>query len=156
MFELALYQPEIPHNTGTLMRMCACLGIRLNLIAPMGFALTDKHLKRAGLDYRDSATIIEHLNFESFYTQIKQIEKKRLVLLDTKGAIPLPQFQFQRDDVLMFGRESCGVPDSIIEQSDVCVYIPMCEGMRSLNLALSAAMVTSHAMQHLNTWPTHL
>lgn len=144
MASIALFEPEIPHNTGALMRLGACLNISLHLIEPLGFLLSDKHLKRSGMDYRDKATIKMHINFEAFKTFAQQ---KRVILFDTEGKHSLYDFKFETNDILLFGTESRGVPSYVKEQVYESVYIPMVDGCRSLNLALSAAMGISEAIR---------
>lgn len=153
MVELALFEPEIPHNTGALMRLGACLGITLNVIEPLGFVLTDKHLKRASMDYRDLAALKMHDHFQAFldyaYARDHAGDRpmKRVVLFDTKGATDLYDFTFTPHDILLFGKESSGVPDAVFNQIEHTVHIKMKPDCRSLNLALTAAMGVTEAMR---------
>lgn len=145
---LALYQPDIPQNTGTMMRTCACLGLALDLIEPAGFVLTDKGLRRAGMDYRDAAAMTRHDSFEAFEAWRAQ-EGRRLVLLTTAGAQPYTGFTFKSSDIILVGRESAGVPPDVHALADARLLIPMQPGMRSLNVAIAAAMVMGEAMRQI-------
>ncbi len=146
--EIALYQPDIPGNTGTILRLAACLGARVHVIEPSGFDLSDRALKRAGMDYLETAALRRHLNWAAFESW-RSDESKRLVLLTTKAVKPYTAHEFGRDDVLLFGRESAGVPDAVHDAADVRLTIPMAAGARSINLALSVAMVAGEAMRQL-------
>jgi tRNA (cytidine/uridine-2'-O-)-methyltransferase len=144
---LALYQPDIPQNTGTMMRLCACLGIGLDIIEPCGFPLDDTKLKRAAMDYIDHLDYTRHRSWEDF---LKQVGTSRLVLLTTKGATPYTQFSFRSDDILMVGRESAGVPQDVHARADARIVIPLKPPLRSLNVAISAAMALSEALRGQN------
>lgn len=146
---IALYQPDIPGNTGTILRMAACLGLAVDIIEPAGFDLSDRGLKRAGMDYLEQAALTRHLDWEHF-NQWRLSENRRLVLLSTKAAQPYTDFSYRADDILMFGRESAGVPDHVHEISDERIIIPMVQGARSLNLALSVAMSSGEALRQVN------
>lgn len=141
---IALYQPDIPQNTGTIIRMAVCFGLPVDIIEPCGFVWNDKQLKRAGMDYLPQADITRHIAWDVFYEQNKD---KRLVLLTTKASEPYQDFQFLPDDILLFGRESAGVPDSVHQAVQNRIRIPMMPNERSLNLALSCAIATSEAMR---------
>lgn len=143
---LALYQPDMPPNTGTMMRMCACLGIGLDIIEPCGFPLDDAKLRRAAMDYIDHLDWARHADWGAFEQQIRP---RRLVLLTTKGAMPYTSFAFQADDILMVGRESAGVPDDVHNRADTRVVIPLVPSLRSLNVAISAAMVVGEALRQV-------
>lgn len=143
---IALYQPDIPGNTGTIVRMAACLGLHVDIIEPAGFDLSHRALKRAGMDYLEQAALTRHIDWDHF-EQWRKSEGRRTVLLSTKAASIYTQFQFQPNDILLFGRESSGVPDNVHESVDARLIIPMVQGARSLNLALSAAMVTGEAVR---------
>lgn len=145
---IALYQPDIPGNTGTILRMAACLGLAVDIIEPAGFDLSDRGLKRAGMDYLEQAALTRHLDWEHF-NQWRLSENRRLVLLSTKAAQPYTDFSYRADDILMFGRESAGVPDHVHEISDERIIIPMVQGARSLNLALSVAMSAGEAIRQI-------
>lgn len=145
---LALYQPDIPQNTGTLLRLGACLGVPVEIVEPAGFLLSDKNLKRAGLDYLPAAAWRRHESFVAFETW-RAAEGRRLVLLSTRAAVVYTDFAYRPDDVLMVGRESAGVPDGVHAIADASVRIPVREGLRSLNVAVAAAMVVGEAMRQL-------
>ena len=145
MLEIALYQPDIAANVGTIARMCACFGLPLTIIEPAGFAWSDSSFRRAGMDYLAAAAIQRANSWEHFCAEKAG---RRLVLLSTKAATPLPNFAFQNSDILLMGRESAGVPDYVHK---VCspVRIPMQANMRSLNVAMATAVVTTAAMSQL-------
>lgn len=144
MIEIALYQPDIAANTGTIARLCACLGLKLVIIEPAGFAWDDSKLRRAGMDYLDIASITRVPSW-THYRQANTT--RRIILLTTKSAEPYTSFQFRDDDVLLLGRESAGVPEEVHQQVDARLTIPMQAGARSLNVALSCAMVTGEALR---------
>jgi len=144
---LALYQPDIPQNTGTLLRTSACLNVGADIIEPCGFVFSDRHLKRSGMDYLDLAQVTRHNSWDAFRTQRQADESRRLVLLTTKGALKYTDFSFQPDDVLVLGSESSGVPDDVHAAVDARVLIPMAPGARSLNIAVAAAMVLGEALR---------
>jgi tRNA (cytidine/uridine-2'-O-)-methyltransferase len=143
---IALYQPDIPGNTGTILRFAACMGLAVDIIEPAGFVLSDKNLKRAGMDYLASVTMTRHLNFEAFDAW-RKTRGSRLVLASTKSAVPYTEFEFRPDDILLFGRESAGVPDHVHDRAEARILIPMAPGQRSINVALSAAMITGEALR---------
>jgi tRNA (cytidine/uridine-2'-O-)-methyltransferase len=145
---LALYQPEIPQNTGTLMRLCACLGLSLDIIHSCGFVWDDRKLRRAGMDYMDIASVQHHQSWEEFYTWANT-NQYRLALLDAKATMPYSEFQFTQNDILLLGQESSGVPDEIFQLIPNRLLIPMTENCRSLNVALSAAMVVGEGLRQL-------
>ena len=143
---IALYQPDIPGNTGTILRLAACLGLQVDIIEPAGFDLSDRNMKRAGMDYIASVTLKRHLNWEAFQSW-RKAEGRRLVLASTKAAVPYTALAYQPGDILLFGRESAGVPDTVHEMAGGRVLIPMVEGQRSINVALSAAMICGEALR---------
>jgi tRNA (cytidine/uridine-2'-O-)-methyltransferase len=145
---IALYQPDIPGNTGTILRLAACLGLSVDIIEPAGFVLSDKNLRRAGMDYLASVTMTRHVNFAAFDTW-RRGENRRLVLASTKAAERYTGFAFRDGDVLLFGRESAGVPDAVHDLADARVTIPMVEGQRSINVAISAAMIAGEALRQI-------
>lgn len=146
MIKIALYQPDIPGNTGTIMRMAACLGVSLHIIEPAGFDLSERNLKRAGMDYLELTNLTRHISWQAFYDwHIK--EKNRLILASTKAAQPYCDVAYHDNDVLLFGRESSGVPDSVHDSVNERILIEMQPEMRSLNLAVSVAMVTGEALR---------
>ena len=152
MPDLALYQPDIPQNTGTMIRMAACLDVRVHLIEPAGFPLSGSALKRAGMDYLERAALIRHLDWAAF-EEARKAAGRRLVLLTTKSTLPYTDFTFRPDDMLLLGRESAGVPDAVHDSADARITIPMAAGMRSLNIAVSAAMVLGEALRQTGTFP---
>jgi tRNA (cytidine/uridine-2'-O-)-methyltransferase len=141
--ELALYHPEIPHNTGTLMRLCACFNRPLHIIDPCGFSMDDKHLKRTGLDYIDKAIVVRHSSWEHF---LHAMTHRRIILGDVHGDKPYTDFSFHQDDVVLMGQESSGVPKSIYDTIKNRVYIPQKQA-RSLNLALASAIIFSEGLR---------
>lgn len=149
---LALYQPDIPQNTGTLLRLSACLDVAVHVIGPIGFRLDDRALKRAGMDYLDRAKLTQHLSYRDYY-EWKSREKRRSILLTTKAAQCFLDFSFEASDVLLLGRESAGVPEDVHAQADARVKIPMVDGARSLNVAICAGMVLSEALRQTGTFP---
>lgn len=149
--ELALYQPDIAQNTGTLLRLGACLGIVVHIIHPTGFPFSRRELKRGGLDYLDLARFIEHDSYTHF-DMARRERRQRLVLLTTKARRSVYSAQFGDGDVLMLGRESAGVPDNVAQECDLQVRIPMQEGLRSINVAVAAALVLGEAMRQTNAF----
>lgn len=143
---IALYQPDIPGNTGTILRLAACLGLAVDIIEPAGFDLSDRNLKRAGMDYIAAVTMTRHVNWERFETW-RASTGRRLVLASTKAAVPYTRFPFKPDDILLLGRESAGVPDHVHERADARILIPMAPGQRSLNIAMAAAMIVGEAIR---------
>lgn len=143
---IALYQPDIPGNTGTILRLAACLGLSVDIIEPAGFDISDRNLKRSGMDYLASVSLIRHVNWQRF-DEWRRENDRRLVLASTKAALPYTHFDFRPDDILLFGRESAGVPDHVHETADARVLIPMMAGQRSINVAMSAAMIAGEALK---------
>jgi tRNA (cytidine/uridine-2'-O-)-methyltransferase len=143
---IALFQPDIPQNTGTILRLCACLGVEAHIIEPAGFPVSDRHFRRAGMDYLDQVTIVRHDSWPKF--QQWRIEKGlRLILFTTKGAQPYLDHRYADTDILLFGRESAGVPDEVAAAADARLVIPVKPGLRSLNVAMAAAMALGEAMR---------
>jgi tRNA (cytidine/uridine-2'-O-)-methyltransferase len=152
---IALYQPDIPQNTGTILRLAACLGLPVDLILPAGFDVSDRNLRRAGLDYLKHVSLVRHESFSTFVATVAATTPiPRLILLTTKGTTRHIDFEFHPSDILLFGRESAGVPDSVFEQADARLRIPMQHGMRSINVAMSAALVIGEALRQTNGFPT--
>lgn len=149
---LALYQPDIPQNTGTLLRTAACLGLGVDLIEPAGFAVTDRNLRRAAMDYLDAAVLTRHTGWTAFEAG-RRASGRRLVLLTTKGAVSYLDFAFRADDVLLVGRESAGVPEEVHDAADSRLIVPMMPGMRSLNVAVAAVMVIGEALRRTGGFP---
>jgi tRNA (cytidine/uridine-2'-O-)-methyltransferase len=143
---IALFQPDIPQNTGTILRLCACLGVEAHIIEPAGFPVSDRHFRRAGMDYLDQVTIVRHDSWPKF--QQWRIEKGlRLILFTTKGAQPYLDHRYADTDILLFGRESAGVPDDVAAAAEARLVIPVKPGLRSLNVAMAAAMALGEAMR---------
>jgi tRNA (cytidine/uridine-2'-O-)-methyltransferase len=149
---IALYQPDIPQNTGTVLRLCACLGIEAHIIAPAGFPTSDRAFRRAGMDYLDAVSLVRHGSWADFETW-RRNGHHRLVLFTTGGTLPYLDFRFAGDDVLLFGRESAGVPQEVHEAADARLVIPMREGLRSLNVAVAAAMAAGEALRQTRGMP---
>jgi tRNA (cytidine/uridine-2'-O-)-methyltransferase len=147
---LALFEPDIPQNTGTLMRLCACMGVSLDIIEPCGFLLTDKNLKRAGMDYLDMLDMTRHASWTAFRAAHEQ---SRLVLMTTKAAGSFLDFAFAPGDVLIAGRESAGVPDDVHAACAARVTVPMAKGVRSLNVAVASAMILGEALRQTHSYP---
>jgi tRNA (cytidine/uridine-2'-O-)-methyltransferase len=143
---LALYEPDIPQNTGTILRLCACLGVTAHLIEPAGFPISDRHFRRSGMDYLDQVIIERHASFAAF-DEWRKSQDLRLVLFTTRGATPYLEHTFTPGDVLMFGRESAGVPDPVHAAADARLLIPMQPGLRSINVAMASAMALGEALR---------
>lgn len=184
---LALYQPDIPQNTGTMLRMAACLGVAVDVIGPAGFDMSDRALRRAGLDYVAHVELLRHLSFAAFedWRRGERIgtewtrelspapavagtavagtaatgaaaaapARPRLVLLTTRAATAHVDFAFSASDILLVGRESAGVPDKVHATADARVVVPMRAGLRSLNVAVAAAIVLGEALRQTGGWP---
>lgn len=147
---LALYQPDIPQNAGAILRLAACLGAGLSVIEPAGFVWSDAKMRRAGLDYIAKAHLTRHRDWRAFKAAMGD---RRLLLFTTKGATPYTDFAYRPDDALLFGRESAGVPDWVHDAVDARLVIPMRPGLRSLNVAQSAAMALGEALRQTGGFP---
>ena len=145
---IALYQPDIAGNTGTILRFAACLDLGVDIIEPAGFPLSDRALKRAGMDYLEMAALSRHADWHAF-EDWRKANARRLVLLTTKATTAYTDFAFAAGDILLFGRESAGVPDQIHQTAGARLTIPMRPGARSINVALSVAMVAGEAVRQL-------
>ena len=141
---LALFEPDIPQNLGACIRLSACLGVPLDLIEPCGFPVDDRRMRRAAMDYYDRATVVRHASWAAFG---RDRAAGRLVLLTTLGAATFPDVAFRPDDILLVGRESAGVPAEVHEAAGLRLRIPLQPGVRSLNVALAAAMVVGEALR---------
>lgn len=141
---LALFQPDIPQNTGTILRLAACLGVAVDVIGPAGFDMSDRALRRAGLDYLDHAEIARHVDWTAF---LDARHGARLVLLTSRATEAYTDFAYVPDDVLLLGRESAGVPPYVHDAADARLTIPMRPGLRSINIATAAAMVVGEALR---------
>jgi tRNA (cytidine/uridine-2'-O-)-methyltransferase len=148
---LALYQPDIPQNAGSLMRLGACLDVGIDVIEPCGFLLSDRTFRRAGMDYLKSADIRRHASWTEFRGGLSA--GRRLVLLTIRGDMAYTDFAFQASDTLLVGRESAGVPDDVHQAADARLVIPLKPGLRSLNVAQAAAMVLGEALRQTNLFP---
>jgi tRNA (cytidine/uridine-2'-O-)-methyltransferase len=147
---LALFEPDIPQNTGSLLRLGACLGVGVDIIEPCGFLLTDKALRRVGMDYVELAEMRRFSSWERFQADRPS---GRLILLTTKGAQPYLEFNFRPDDILLLGRESAGVPDAVHHAADARLLIPMQASARALNVTQAAAMVLGEALRQTGPHP---
>jgi tRNA (cytidine/uridine-2'-O-)-methyltransferase len=146
MIEIALYQPDIAPNAATIIRMCACFGLTCRIIEPAGFVMTDSAFRRAGMDYLDRAALVR----EPSWTAFRQATAgRRTVLLTTRASLPVWDFGFRPGDVLLMGRESSGVPEGVHAEAEARITIPMQPGLRSLNVALAAAIATGEALRQL-------
>lgn len=144
---VALYQPDIPQNTGTILRLCACLDVAVDVIEPAGFPTSDRAFRRAGFDYLDCVDLKRHGSFAAFQAWRRENPAARLILLTTKAKTSHVGFTFAADDILLFGRESAGVPASVHRCADARLRIPMRSGLRSLNVAVAAAMALGEALR---------
>lgn len=144
---LVLYEPDIPQNTGAMLRLAACLGVAVDLIEPCGFILDDRRLRRAGMDYIESVDLARHRSWAAFQESRGGQAAGRLLLLTTAGTRPYTAFAFRADDSVMVGSESRGAPPAVHEAADARLVIPMRAGLRSLNVALAAAMVLGEALR---------
>jgi tRNA (cytidine/uridine-2'-O-)-methyltransferase len=143
---IALFEPDIPQNTGTILRLAACLGVEAHIIEPAGFPVSDRAFRRAGMDYLDQVAIMRHADWQAFEAW-RGAAGARLILLTTSARVSYLDHAFRRDDVLLLGRESAGVPDKVHRAADARLVIPMRKGLRSLNVAVAAAMVVGEAMR---------
>lgn len=151
MIEIALYQPDIPPNAATIMRMAACFGLKVRVIEPAGFTWSDSSLKRAGMDYLDQALVTRDASWAAFR---QATEGRRLILASTKATILYTDFAFRAGDILLMGRESSGVPQEVHEAADARLLIPMRDGLRSLNVALACAMIVGEALRQTGGFPS--
>jgi tRNA (cytidine/uridine-2'-O-)-methyltransferase len=149
---LALYQPDIPPNTGTLLRTAACFGIGVDIIEPCGFPVSDKALKRAGMDYLALADVTRHMDWAAFAAW-RQASGRRLILVETSGTRAHTEFAYMPTDILMLGRETLGTPDDVAATCDAMVRIPMVAGARSLNVAIAGAVVLGEALRQTGGYP---
>ncbi len=146
MLHLALYQPDIPQNTGTMLRMAACLGVAVEIIEPAGFDVSNRNLRRAGMDYLDHVAITRHRSWEAFEAW-REAAGRRLVLATTAGSVPYTQHAFRDGDCVLMGRESAGVPEAVHAAAEARVVVPIRPGLRSLNVAVCAAMILGEAIR---------
>ena len=146
---IALYEPDIPQNTGTILRLAACLGVEAHIVEPTGFPSSDRAFRRAGMDYLDHVMLRRHVSWAAFEAW-RQAEDLRLILFTTTASVSYLDHNFLRDDILMFGRESAGVPDAAHQAADARLLIPMRPGLRSINVAMAAAMALGEALRQTN------
>jgi tRNA (cytidine/uridine-2'-O-)-methyltransferase len=146
---IALFEPDIPQNTGTILRLCACLGVEAHFIEPAGFPVSDRAFRRAGMDYLDQLTIVRHSDWQAFDHWRRQ-QALRLLLFTTRATTSYLDLVFGPRDILLFGRESSGVPDKVHTAADVRVLIPMRPGLRSMNIAMAVAMAVGEATRQTN------
>ena len=144
--QIALFQPDIPQNTGTILRLCACLDVEAHIIEPAGFPISDRHFRRAGMDYLDQVSIMRHDSWAKF-EQWRREGNFRLILFSTKGNNPYLDHRYAASDILLFGRETAGVPDEVSAAADARLVIPIQPGMRSLNVAMAVAMALGEALR---------
>ena len=148
---LALYEPDIAPNTGTILRLCACLGVTAHIIEPAGFPASDRAFRRAGMDYLDQVTLRRHASWAAF-EEWRRAERLRLALFTARGSTSYLDHRYD-DDVLLFGRESAGVPDHVHAAADARLTIPMRAGLRSLNVAMACAMAVGEAIRQRRSMP---
>ena len=144
--QIALYQPDIPPNTGTILRLCACLDVSAHIIEPAGFAVSDYAFRRAGMDYLDHVSLMRHVSWDTFEAWRREAGY-RLLLFTTRGATSYLDFRYRAQDILMFGRETAGVPEEVAAKADARLKIPIRPSVRSLNVAMSAALAVGEALR---------
>ncbi|MFV0368914.1 MAG: tRNA (cytidine(34)-2'-O)-methyltransferase [Hyphomicrobiaceae bacterium] len=149
---IALYQPDIPGNAGTILRMSACFGVPVDIIGPAGFDMTDRRLRRSGMDYLDHVNLTRHIDFQAFETW-RAASGFRLLLVTAHAGKPYTKHAFANDEILLLGRESAGVPDAVHDKADARITIPIQRELRSLNVAIAAAMVLGEALRQTNGFP---
>lgn len=147
---IALYQPDIATNTGTIIRLGACLETGIDIIEPCGFPFGDAAMRRAGMDYLSRASVVRHASWDAF----RAGQRGRIVLMTTKSALAYTAFAFEREDTILLGRESAGVPDDVADACDARVSIPMAAGERSLNVAVAAGMALGEALRQTQGFPS--
>jgi tRNA (cytidine/uridine-2'-O-)-methyltransferase len=149
---IALYQPDIAPNAGTILRLCACLGIEAHIVEPAGFPTSDRAFRRAGMDYLDQVRLVRHASWQAF-ERWRRASKLRLILFTTRAERSYLDCRFGRDDILLFGRESAGAPEEVHAAADVRLVIPMRPGLRSINVALACAMAVGEALRQTGGFP---
>ncbi|HEY1544922.1 MAG TPA: tRNA (cytidine(34)-2'-O)-methyltransferase [Xanthobacteraceae bacterium] len=147
---IALFEPDIPQNTGTILRLTACLGLEVHLIEPAGFPVSDRAFRRAGMDYLDHVALVRHVSWDIFEDR-RRAQGLRLVLFTTQAATPYLDHAYERHDLLLFGRESAGVPEAVHAAAEVRLKVPLRAGMRSLNVAMTCAMAVGEALRQLGS-----
>jgi len=148
---IALYQPDIAQNTGTILRLAACLSVEAHIVEPAGFATSDRAFRRAGMDYLDHVVLARHVTWAAFEGWRRE-RALRLVLFTTRAKRSYLDHRFARDEILLFGRESAGVPDEVHAAADARLLIPMRPGLRSLNVAMACAMALGEALRQTGEW----
>lgn len=147
----ALFEPDIPQNTGSIIRTATCLGVSVDIIEPMGFVWDERRVRRAGMDYIDHADVVRHLSWDHFCDT--RANRGRVVLFTTEGAERLDSAEFMPGDCLLFGRESSGVPEKVHDRADARIVIPMAPNVRSMNVAVAAGIAMAEAIRQLDAWP---
>ena len=146
---LVLFEPDIPQNAGSLIRLGACMGVAVDVVEPCGFVFSESAMRRAGMDYLALAEVVRHASWNAFLAQAKG----RIVLATTKAAVPYAEFSFAPDDNIVLGRESAGVPDAVHDRADARLRIPMKSGLRSINVAQAGAMLLGEALRQTRLFP---
>ena len=149
---IALLEPDIPQNTGTILRLAACLGLEAHLIEPAGFPISDRAFRRAGMDYLDHVALVRHASWDAFDLWRRQTSL-RVILFTTRASLPFFAHEFGPSDILLFGRETSGVPDRVHAAADARLVIPMRPGLRSLNVAMTCAIAVGEALRQTRQWP---
>jgi tRNA (cytidine/uridine-2'-O-)-methyltransferase len=144
--QIALFEPDIAQNTGTILRLAACLGVEAHIVEPAGFPTSDRAFRRAGMDYLDRVSLMRHVSWSAFEAW-RRTQGHRLLLFTTKAAVSYLDHAYRPDDILLFGRESAGVPEAVHAEADVRLVIPMRPGLRSINVAMAAAMAVGEALR---------
>ena len=147
---IALYQPEIPGNVGAILRLAACFGVDVDIIEPCGFIFSDARMKRAGMDYLDHVTITRHPDWDAF----RAATQGRIILMSSKASIRLPDMAFEKDDILLMGQESAGVPPLVRDACHGAVRIPITAGLRSLNISVATGIALAEALRQTGSLPT--
>jgi len=150
---IAIFEPDIPQNAGAIMRLAACFDISVDIIEPCGFIFSDRQLKRSGMDYIEHVNMKSHTSWDTFYDCQRTGEKSRIILLTTKGDVIHTKFKYKPNDILLLGRESSGVPDTVHKLADARIIIPMTPKSRSLNVANAAAIVLGEALRQTDSYP---
>jgi tRNA (cytidine/uridine-2'-O-)-methyltransferase len=149
---IALLEPDIPQNTGTILRLAACLGLEAHLIEPAGFPISDRAFRRAGMDYLDHVALVRHASWDAFDLWRRQTSL-RVILFTTRASLPFFAHEFGPRDILLFGRETSGAPDRVHAAADARLVIPMRPGLRSLNVAMTCAIAVGEALRQTGQWP---
>ena len=154
MIRIALSQPDIAQNTGPILRLGACVGLAAHIVEPAGFPVSDRHFRRAGMDYLDQVSIVRHVDWAAFESW-RRGKAARLILFTTGGTVSYLAHAFRDGDILLFGRESAGVPEGVHQAADARLVIPLRDGMRSLNVAMSVALAAGEALRQTGGMPPH-